>query len=33
VFVPGKSFQPIVMFVGKARDMPNKTLFSCSTLG
>ncbi len=31
--VPGKLFQPIVMFVGKAGAYPSEVPFRCSTLG
>jgi hypothetical protein len=33
VFVPGKSFQPSLMFVGKARAYPSEVPFRCPTLG
>jgi hypothetical protein len=33
VFVPGKTFQPSLMFVGKAIAFPIKESFSYSTLG
>ena len=33
VFVPGKIFQPSLMFVGKAGAYPVEEPFRCSTLG
>ncbi len=33
LFVPGKPFQPSLMFAGKARSYPSEALFRCSTLG
>jgi hypothetical protein len=32
VFVPGKPFQPSLMFAGKAGAYPSETPFRCSTL-
>jgi hypothetical protein len=33
VFVPGKPFQPCLMFVGKAGAYPSETPFRGSTIG
>ncbi len=33
VFVPGKPFQPSLMFVGKAVGYPTEEPFMCSDLG
>ncbi len=33
VFVPGKPFQPSLMFADKARAYPSEAPFRCSTLG
>ncbi len=33
VFVPGKPFQPSLMFAGKAKAYLNEAHFRCSTLG
>ncbi len=32
-FVPGKPFQPSLMFVDKAKVYPTEVQFECSTLG
>jgi hypothetical protein len=32
-FVPGKPFQPCLMFVGKARAYLSEASFMCSALG
>jgi hypothetical protein len=32
LFVPGKPFQPSLMFAGKAGAYPNEAPFRCSTL-
>jgi hypothetical protein len=33
MFVPGKPFQPSVMFVSKTGSYPSEVPFKCSTLG
>jgi hypothetical protein len=33
VFVPGKPFQPRLVFVGKTGAFPSEALFRCYTLG
>jgi len=33
MFVPGKHFQPSVIFASKARAYPSEALFRCTTLG
>jgi hypothetical protein len=33
VFVPGKPFQPSLMFAGKAGGYPSEALFRCSAIG
>jgi hypothetical protein len=33
VFVPGKPFQPSLMFAGKAGAYPSEAPFTCCTLG
>jgi hypothetical protein len=33
MFVPGKPFQPSLMFAGKARSYPGEAPFRCSNLG
>jgi hypothetical protein len=33
VFVPGKLFQPSLMFAGKAEIYPSEVPFTCPTIG